>query len=378
MEEQGFKENFNRTYEVLGICGKGAYGTIYKIQDRSTKKLFALKEIKYNENEYKELTNISLLPSHYNIRKYQTFHIGSRIDSLQNLLKKNSNKFREDQIKSSGSKKTKRTNLGNVLFSNSTDLKSIRPCSPILFARKAKNIKDEVKKHNRKYIYIISDFCKLTLRKFIDLRNQIINNERSLSSTPLIVQKGLIVEDNKISINRPFITCLFTDIVRGIRFLHDNNIMHRDLKPDNIFFENDYQNVPKIGDFGSIKFCKQSSQDFSLFTINIGTTTYNAPEISSSFYNKNIDVYSLGLIYFELICPFKTEIERVYAFEKLRNNGKILSGLKSNFDAECDVIEQCLVHNPVVRPTSKKLFHNVFNFNVKRDNDKSFFLKNSA
>ena len=96
-----------------------------------------------------------------------------------------------------------------------------------------------------------------------------------------------------------------TGIAEGLAFLHDRGIVHRDLKPANIFMEN---GVVKIGDVGLAKFITQSRR--SAQTESVGTVYYMAPEVSRGRYGHEVDIYSLGVILYELLTgrlPFEGE-----------------------------------------------------------------------
>lgn len=99
----------------------------------------------------------------------------------------------------------------------------------------------------------------------------------------------------------------FTSIAAGVSYLHDHGIVHRDLKPGNVFYDNDEQ-VIKIGDYGLSKFISCSRRSGQ--TESVGTFHYMAPEIGKGVYGKEIDVYALGIMLYEMLSgrlPFDGE-----------------------------------------------------------------------
>ena len=93
-----------------------------------------------------------------------------------------------------------------------------------------------------------------------------------------------------------------SQISAGLDFLHDQGIVHRDLKPANIFEEN---GVLKIGDVGLSKYINASHHTQ---TQSVGTVSYMAPEVSRGKYGRELDLYSLGVMLYEMLCgslPFQ-------------------------------------------------------------------------
>lgn len=145
-------------------------------------------------------------------------------------------------------------------------------------------------------------------------------------------------------------------LASGIRYLHHYGIIHRDLKPDNIMMS-DLTDKPvlKIVDFGLSKVLGKTEKSNESY----GTLAFAAPElILRKNYNKSIDIWSLGVIVYFLICgnyPFSSkdnDINKIAmeiirgeikfegnSWRKLTKNAKdiVLSCLERNVDKRIDI-----------------------------------------
>ncbi len=116
-----------------------------------------------------------------------------------------------------------------------------------------------------------------------------------------------VVEANPSGMSIDEVHRWFLSVASGVAYLHSRGIVHRDLKPGNIFFDQDEQ-IIKIGDYGLSKFISCSRRSGQ--TESVGTFHYMAPEIGKGVYGKEIDVYALGIILFEMLTgniPFDGE-----------------------------------------------------------------------
>ncbi|ODV82703.1 hypothetical protein CANARDRAFT_30621 [[Candida] arabinofermentans NRRL YB-2248] len=161
---------------------------------------------------------------------------------------------------------------------------------------------------------------------------------------------------------------IFRQILEALSHIHSQGIIHRDLKPVNIFIDENH-NV-KLGDFGLAKnvhnlLSSGQNKDLDLnkstedLTSDIGTKLYVAVEVEhgNGSYNEKVDMYSLGIIFFEMIYPLGTKMERTINVINLRTPSIVFP---SDFDTprlstEKKIIKMLLDHDPDKRPTAEEL-----------------------
>ena len=108
---------------------------------------------------------------------------------------------------------------------------------------------------------------------------------------------GDVPHETKVDIMR--------QIAAGIRYLHQHDIVHRDIKPGNILVASDHPLVIQLADFDLCK-CLDPEVETSLMTSNVGTTAFKAPEFfqrtgPTPEYHRNVDIYAAGLTFLAIL-----------------------------------------------------------------------------
>ncbi len=237
------------------------------------------------------------------------------------------------------------------------------------------------------------ELCKETLEEHIHSRNNDKDLQKSINDQNYTFENKFYFKNLKIML----------EITKALKHLHlKENIIHRDLKPQNIFFS--FENVIKIGDFGlatdfynekylnfnnndSIKNKRKTSTESNatqsentnnnklinynlnnnfnysisnpsgtnenticFHTKNIGTLLYASPEqLNENFYDYKSDIFSLGLIFYELLCPFRTSMEKKLRFQELKS-GKIIDFVKEQNKTISNMLLNMTDNDPNKRP----------------------------
>ncbi|KAM4591926.1 uncharacterized protein PAE49_019620 [Odontesthes bonariensis] len=143
-------------------------------------------------------------------------------------------------------------------------------------------------------------------------------------------------------------------MVSAVEHIHSKKFIHRDLKPSNIMFGQD-GNV-KIGDFGLVTVETPADVDDRMErTLSKGTENYMAPEQKSEkLYNRKVDIFPLGLIYFELVWKLSTYFERGKLWSSVRQQ-KLPQGFSHRFMEEYSIIRSMLSAKPEDRPEASEV-----------------------
>lgn len=213
--------------------------------------------------------------------------------------------------------------------------------------------------YSEKKLYLVFEYLETDLRSFIDTQEDI--------PEALVLRMALQ---------------LFT----ALCFCHTRGILHRDVKPQNILVDKDL-NI-KLADFG---LGRAINVPLRTYTHDIVTLWYRPPEIllGSKYYSGSVDVWSAGCIIAELILskplfPGDSEIDQLYKIFRVRGtpddevwlNVSHLPNYKAMFpkwkgvrlmeilnasEELVDVIEKCMVYDPVKRMVARDLMkHEAF------------------
>ncbi|KAI0402502.1 kinase-like protein [Xylaria palmicola] len=158
--------------------------------------------------------------------------------------------------------------------------------------------------------------------------------------------------------------CLVLRIHEGLRYIHSKGLIHRDIKPGNIFLSSPIDTAdggyceiscnlcaesdrappassrwlnPRIGDFGLVHQLTRgevppSSQSAADFKNDAGTAYYQPPRKSEKK-DEKIDIFALGVVLVEMLCPCSTAMERVGMLKGLQR-GEIPAELRQNIRDE--------------------------------------------
>lgn len=144
---------------------------------------------------------------------------------------------------------------------------------------------------------------------------------------------------------------IFSQVIKGIEYLHSRRIYHRDIKLENIIIDED-KNI-KIIDFG-FGANNPRSKYLNFFC---GTPSYMPPEIvqKKDYIGSCADIWSIGILLFTLLCgtfPFRALSEKELYSKIIK--GSFITPEHVSYDAKC-LLQKILLVNPTNRIDAEKV-----------------------
>lgn len=212
-------------------------------------------------------------------------------------------------------------------------------------------------------LVILKNYCVQKLYGII-LPNEDDDDDNFVMITPYMkfgdlsktINKAVKVASFRAKLNDTQKHIIFYGIAQAMKYLHKNNVVHRDIKPQNVLISEDLE--PLITDFGLSK----EESGFIQSRVETGTPNYMAPEVfnaelenGNAIYDaKKSDVYAFGMLGYFLY----QRKEPFYSCKKIQEiRQKVVNGERPPFtggtcpDHVKQLIEECWIDGPDQRPT---------------------------
>ena len=226
----------------------------------------------------------------------------------------------------------------------------------------------------------ISQLCKcdyiLNLNQKLETENYIIFEYEYCEYNLL----DYIYENGELEHEKEYFKEIILNIGKALKLLYENGIIHRNIRPNNIFFksldDNEQKKVIKLGNFDCSIYKKDNKSE------PIGNIHYAAPEIIKNLeYDEKCDLWSLGITLYELYfgdlpfynledssCIFElTKFTNNFIIEKIYDEKNFIFK-KSKIPTLNILFKRLLTINPKERMTYDEFFEYIFNDNfMKKD-----------
>uniref|UniRef100_A0A669P4B8 Serine/threonine-protein kinase ULK3 n=1 Tax=Phasianus colchicus TaxID=9054 RepID=A0A669P4B8_PHACC len=213
------------------------------------------------------------------------------------------------------------------------------------------------------HIYLIMEFCAGgDLSRFIRMRRILPEKVARIFLQQLGEDHvGLRDEDHWDSwcqCQHP--TSMLTFLACALKFLHDHNISHLDLKPQNILLSTPENPQLKLADFGFAQYMSPWDEKHVLR----GSPLYMAPEmVCRQQYDARVDLWSVGVILYEALFGRPPFASRSFAEleEKIRSDRAIELPSRPLLSPECrDLLQRLLERDPLKRISFEEFFAHPF------------------
>ena len=150
-------------------------------------------------------------------------------------------------------------------------------------------------------LYIMKKIKHQNVINLLDFNLNRKDKELCILMEYLNIDLGKFIHENSQNpnvMNENFLKDISFQILSGLNYLHENNIIHRDIKLENILYDSK-KNIAKIGDFG---LSRQFDYDLSAIYTDVGTYPYKPPELllGLTHYSTSFDIWSTACILVEI------------------------------------------------------------------------------
>ena len=377
------KSRLDKDFKNLEKIGQGGFGIVLKGEHRLDKgvcaiKIIKLKDINDKDSIVNEAITMTKLTSKY-IVQYKTCWIDNNLGSASKLFYEE-NDFDPESISLNVSrseayhKKIKNTIIDDESEDNDDDSNDLnlskdeeKDNSKLSHIIKNKNDNSqelEKTKNRSKYCCNYRDDSHIGTTSIIS--NRYINESKVESENlfkgeyffilmeycdGLTLDKYILQYEGK-SIDRKIIYSFMSQILKSLVKIHSSGIIHRDIKPCNIFIKNDQI---KIGDFGLATRYSNTGKLLKSKKIE-GTPLYLSPEQKNfKTYNEKVDIYACGITLYEMVSCFSTSMERFDEIMKLKNHNIINERIVKNYPEESALIKLMTKNDYNERPSAKDI-----------------------
>ena len=387
------RARYRTEYEILSTLGRGAFATTYKVRSRVDSRVYALKSIRLSasldsaerQRVLREVEVLSSLNSEHVVRYYTAWiEKGDLATDVSNdraataaTAGGSASASASSHVAGGSVSEVSHEESGDVTADSAAKREGMFECDLCRSSYRDWEVSFEqwglldavlqptclcvecylrsvpqvdasairIKRHLPEYLFILMEYCEATL----------------------------VDENRKAKGDEQATWALFAQCLEGVAYLHSKGVIHRDLKPMNVFV---HGGVVKIGDLGlATQRVAPTAAGFDAVaaagataaaastagstavatdeaaSTDVGTFLYTSPEVATGRYSEKCDVFSLGIVCVELFSDFGTAMERAHVLSRLRNDGSVPEEWASSHPVASRIARRMVASEPAERPS---------------------------